>query len=105
MRGVVPMGVTAPRGATRVTLSPDRSESWSASRRPIRTPCPWSKPSSVPCLMFLAIEPSLARSAPRMPRTSTPLALKGEEASAWPSTIGAARITPGTREMRSATSA
>ena len=30
-----------------------------------------------------------------MPRTSTPPALNGEDASAWPSTIGAARRTPG----------
>ncbi len=35
MRGVVPIGVTAPRGATSVILSPARSESWSASLRPI----------------------------------------------------------------------
>ena len=58
MRGVVPIGVTAPRGETSVTLSPARSVNWSARRRPITTPCPWSKPSSVPCLMFLAIEVS-----------------------------------------------
>ena len=38
-----------------------------------------------------------------MPRTSTPLALNGEEASAWPSTTGAARRTPGTIMMRPAT--
>src|ERR1019366_5993890 len=40
MRGMVPMGLTAPRVATSVMLSPERSESWSASRRPIATPCP-----------------------------------------------------------------
>ena len=33
MRGVVPIGVTAPRGATSVRLSPARTESCSASRR------------------------------------------------------------------------
>ena len=33
MRGVVPIGVTAPRGATNVMLSPDRIESWSARKR------------------------------------------------------------------------
>ena len=38
-----------------------------------------------------------------MPRTSTPLALNGEEASAWPSTTGAASRTPGTMAMRPAT--
>ena len=35
-----------------------------------------------------------------MPRTSTPVALNGEEASAWPSTIGAASRTPGTLATR-----
>ena len=45
----------------------------------------------------------MARSAARMPRTSTPDALNGEDASACPSTIGAASMTPGTLEMRSAT--
>ena len=39
-----------------------------------------------------------------MPRTSTPVALNGEEASAWPSTTGAARRDARTLEMRSATS-
>ena len=68
-----------------------------------RGPARASKPSSVPCLMLLAIEPSLPRSAARMPRTSTPEALNGDDASAWPSTIGAASRTPGTLEMRSAT--
>ena len=38
-----------------------------------------------------------------MPRTSTPAALNGEDASAWPSTIGAAMRMPSTLEMRSAT--
>ncbi len=38
-----------------------------------------------------------------MPRTSTPEALNGDDASAWPSTIGAARRTPSTLETRSAT--
>ena len=45
MRGVVPMGVTAPRGATRVTLSPACTDNCSASRLPTATPCPSSKPS------------------------------------------------------------
>ena len=45
--------------------------------------------------MLLAIEVSLARSPPRMPRTSTPAALNGDDASAWPSTIGTAMRTPG----------
>ena len=103
MRGVVPIGVTAPRGATNVRLSPARTESCSASRLPMATPCPSSKPSSVPCLMFLAIEESFDRSPARMPRTSTPEALNGDDASAWPSTIGAASRTPGTLAMRSAT--
>ncbi len=40
MRGVVPIGVTAPRGATSVRLSPERTVSWSASLRPITSPCP-----------------------------------------------------------------
>ena len=65
MRGVVPIGVTAPRGATSVMLSPARSDSCSARRRPIATPCAWSKPSSVPCLMLLATEVSLSRSLAR----------------------------------------
>ena len=103
MRGVVPIGVTAPRGATSVRLSPARTESCSASRLPMAMPCPSSKPSSVPCLMFLAIDDSLARSPARMPRTSTPEALNGDDASAWPSTIGAASRTPGTLATRSAT--
>ena len=38
-----------------------------------------------------------------MPRTSTPAELNGEEASAWPSTIGAASRMPGILEMRSET--
>ena len=38
-----------------------------------------------------------------MPRTSTPAALNGEEASAWPSTIGTAIRMPSTLEIRSAT--
>ena len=104
MRGVVPIGVTAPFGATSVMLSPACSDSWSASRRPIATPCPSSKPSSEPCLMFLAIEVRLLRSSARMPRTSTPEALNGEDASAWPSTTGAASRMPWTWLMRSATS-
>ena len=53
--------------------------------------------------MLLATEGSLARSAARTPRTSTPDALNGEDASACPSTIGAASMTPGTSAMRSAT--
>jgi len=53
--------------------------------------------------MFLATELSFARSAPRMPRTSTPAALYGEDASACPSTIGAATRTPSTLATRSAT--
>src|SRR5882762_8572825 len=68
------------------------------------TPCPSSNPSSVPCLMFLAIEVRLLRSSARMPRTNTPDALNGEDASAWPSTTGAARRMPATWLMRSATS-
>ena len=96
MRGMVPIGVTAPRGATSVMLSPARSDSWSASRRPMATPSPSSKPSSVPCLMLLTTEGSPSRSFNRMPRTSTPPALNGEDASAWPSTIGAASLMPGT---------
>ena len=39
-----------------------------------------------------------------MPRISTPPELNGEDASAWPSTIGAARRMPGTLAMRAATS-
>src|SRR5579859_5071385 len=85
MRGVVPIGVTAPRGATSVTLSPACSDSVSASLRPMATPCPSSNPSSEPCLMFLAIEVRLLRSSARMPRTNTPEALNGEDASACPS--------------------
>ncbi len=54
--------------------------------------------------MLLAIEGSLARSSPRTPRTSTPVALNGEEASAWPSTIGDASMTPSILATRSATS-
>ena len=53
--------------------------------------------------MLLAIEASFARSLARMPRTSTPEALNGEDASAWPSTIGAASRMPSTLETRSAT--
>ena len=104
MRGVVPIGVTAPRGATSVMLSPAWTESWSASRRPIATPLPSSKPSSVPCLMFLATEVMLSRSLARMPRTSTPEALNGDDANACPSTTGAASRIPDTWLMRSATS-
>ena len=44
--------------------------------------------------MFLAIEVRLLRSSARMPRTNTPEALKGEDASAWPSTTGAASRMP-----------
>ena len=40
-----------------------------------------------------------------MPRMSTPPALNGEDASAWPSMMGAARRMPGTLPMRPATSA
>ena len=101
MRGVVPIGVTAPRGATRVMLSPARTDNWSESRRPIASPCPVSKPSNVPCLRLFAIDVSLFTSAERMPRTSTPAELNGEDASACPSTIGAASLMPGTLEMRS----
>ena len=43
MRGVVPIGVTAPRGATSVTLSPTRNDNWSASRRPDRHALPGVK--------------------------------------------------------------
>ena len=39
-----------------------------------------------------------------MPRTSTPEAFHGEDASAWPSTTGAASRMPWTWLMRSATS-
>ncbi len=39
-----------------------------------------------------------------MPRTRTPPALNGEDASAWPSTMGAASLMPLTAEMRPATS-
>ena len=39
-----------------------------------------------------------------MPRTKTPEALNGEDASAWPSTTGAASRMPWTWLMRSATS-
>ena len=91
MRGVVPIGVTAPRGATSVRLSPARTESCSASRAPMAMPWPSSKPASVPCLMFFDTCVSFIRSAPRMPRTTTPEALNGDDASAWPSTSGAAR--------------
>ena len=104
IRGVVPIGVTAPRGATSVTLSPAWSDKVSASRRPMATPCPSSNPSSEPCLMFFAMEVRLFRSSARMPRTNTPEALNGDEASACPSTTGAASLMPGTCEMRSATS-
>ena len=54
--------------------------------------------------MFLAIEVRLLRSSARMPRTNTPAALNGEDASAWPSTTGAASRMPATWLMRSATS-
>ena len=46
--------------------------------------------------MLFAIDPSFIRSAARIPRTSTPAELNGEEASACPSTIGAASRTPST---------
>ena len=104
MRGVVPIGVTAPFGDTSVMLSPACSESWSASLRPMVTPCPSSKPSSEPCLIFLAIEVRLLRSSARMPRMKTPAALKGDDPRPWPSTTGAASRTPATWLMRSATS-
>ena len=104
MRGVVPIGVTAPFGDTSVMLSPACSESWSASLRPMVTPCPSSKPSSEPCLIFFAIEVRLLRSSARMPRMKTPAALKGDDPSPWPSTTGAASRTPATWLMRSATS-
>ncbi len=38
-----------------------------------------------------------------MPRISTPPALNGEDASAWPSTIGAASLMPGAWAMRAET--
>ncbi len=53
--------------------------------------------------MLRAIEVSLVRSAERMPRTSTPEALNGDDASACPSTIGAASRMPCTPAMRAAT--
>ena len=40
-----------------------------------------------------------------MPRTSTPPELNGEEASAWPSTMGAASLMPLTLSTRAATAA
>jgi hypothetical protein len=40
-----------------------------------------------------------------MPRTSTPPALNGDDASAWPSTIGAASLMPLTLSSLAATSA
>ncbi len=104
MRGMVPIGVTAPRGATSVMLSPARSDSSSASRRPIARPLPSSKPLSVPCLMFLAMEGSFSKSSSLIPRTSTPPELNGEDASAWPSTMGAASLMPGALAMRAETS-
>ena len=104
MRGVVPIGVTAPFGETSVIMSPACSDSVSASLRPMATPCPSSKPSSEPCLMFLAIEVRLLRSSARMPRMKTPAALNGEDPSPWPSTTGAASRMPATCEIRSATS-
>ena len=55
--------------------------------------------------MFLATEGSFSRSSSLMPRISTPPALNGEEASAWPSTMGAASLMPGTLSMRAETSA
>ena len=104
IRGITPIGVVAPFGCTRVTLSPARNDNWSASRRPIATPSVSSKPSSVPCLILLPIEGSRARSSPRMPRTRTPVELNGEDASAWPSTTGDASMTPSILAMRAATS-
>ena len=55
MRGVVPIGVTAPRGATRVMLSPARTTAVGEAP-PDREPLAVVEPSSVPCLMLLAIE-------------------------------------------------
>ena len=60
----------------------DEGQGVAIGRRLADTPCPPSKPSSVPCLMFLAIEVRLLRSSARMPRISTPAALKAEDASA-----------------------
>src|SRR5262249_28586727 len=67
------------------------------------SPCPSSKPSSVPCLIRLASDGKTARSAARMPRTRTPVPLNGEAASAGPSTIGATSFTPSTLATRSLT--
>ena len=103
IRGIMPNGDCTPRGVNSDTFSPTPTESFSASRLPITIPVAASKPSSVPCLMLLATGPSLLRSSARMPRTITPSPPGPDDASSLPSTMGAASVTPGTLETRSAT--
>ncbi len=66
-------------------------------------PEPSSKPSSVPWRILAPMAGSARRFASDRPRTSTPPALKAEEASACPSTSGTASLMPGTPAMRLAT--
>ena len=53
IRGVTPIGVTLPRGVTKVRLSPMERPSCVASRVPIAMPPDSSKLSSVPKRTFL----------------------------------------------------
>ena len=99
MRGVTPKGVTSPRGLTSVIVSPVPRPSESASRAPGMMPSPAAKRSTALGPALSATEVSLAMSSPDNPRTSTPDAPDGLDASAWPSTKATANFTPATPSM------
>jgi hypothetical protein len=93
MRGVVPIGVTAPSGATSVILSPGRRPRFSARREPIATPSALVETVRGALLDVVGDQRELVRDrrrgcrarARRCPRLPLP------EASAWPSTSGMAQ--------------
>ena len=101
MRGVTPNGVCEPCGAMIEILSPTRKPRCSAILTPMTTPCPASKPSSVPCRICAPIPGMRLRSSSRTPRTAAPVWPNGEETKASPSITGIASFTPAVLETRS----
>ena len=102
----MPNGVSAPFGAVSVSVSPGRRKSCSANRLPMATPPDTSNPCSVPPgWIVLPIAGMRVMSFSRTPRTSTPPAPAWDEASACPSTMGNASLTPGMAFNWSASSA
>src|SRR5258708_6926398 len=90
MRGVVPNGVTAPLGATRVTIMPGTKPRRSASLAPRMTESPSSKPSSAPEDSVEETVVSFFRSSVSSPRTSAPKDAPSVFTRTWPSMIGVA---------------